>query len=72
MSKVIYDFKLLDLRSMDWNKKFEDLGLDVYEQNAIITSIEHEFHTVFEDNVFDNFTNFNEVLRFVANDHNCF
>ena len=49
-----------------------DLGLDEFEQTAILTSIEHEFHTVFEDRVFEHFETLNEVKKFVANDHNCF
>lgn len=72
MSQVIYNFHLLDLAKLDWDANFEQNGLDEYEQIAVITGIEHEFHTVFEDHVFDNFKNFNEIRRFVGNDHNCF
>ena len=72
MSQVIHNFKLLDLHKLDWNKKFDDLGLDEYEQTAILTSIEHEFHTVFEDRVFESFETFSEVQRFIVSDHNCF
>ena len=72
MSQVIYRFKLLDLRSLDWKAGFNNLGLDIFEQNAILTSIEHEFHTVFEDRIFESFTNFDEVKKHIANDHNCF
>ena len=72
MSQVIYNYKLLDLKTLDWDKSFDDLGLDIYEQTALLTSIEHEFHTVFEDRIFESFTNFNEVLKFVTTDHNCF
>jgi acyl carrier protein len=72
ISQVIHNFKLLDLHKLDWNADFDSCGIDEYEQTAILTSIEHEFHTVFEDRIFENFRNFNEVLRFVASDHNCF
>lgn len=72
ISQVLHKFKLLDLHSLDWDAKFDDLGLDEYEQTAILTSIEHEFHTIFEDNRFDHFTNFNEVAQFISTDHNCF
>ena len=72
MSQVIYKYKLLDLKTLDWNKSFDDLGLDIYEQNAILTSIEHEFHTIFEDNVFENFKTLDEVKRFIGSDQNCF
>jgi acyl carrier protein len=72
MSQVIYNFHLVDLNKLDWDADFESNGIDEYEQIAIVTGIEHEFHTVFEDHVFDNFKNFSEIRRFVANDHNCF
>ena len=72
MSQVIHKFKLLDLHSLDWRAKFDTLGLDIFEQNALITSIEHEFHTVFEDRIFESFTNFEEIKNQIANDHNCF
>lgn len=36
--------------------------MDEYEKEAILTSIEHEFHTVFEDRVFESFKSFNEVM----------
>lgn len=65
-------FKLLDLFKLDWNQHFDNLGIDEYEQTAILTSIEHEFHTIFEDRVFENFTTFNEVKKFIATDLNCF
>ena len=59
MSHVIHKFRFLDLNTLDWSRSFEQLGLDEYEQTALLTSIEHEFHTVFEDRVFENFTNLN-------------
>ena len=72
MSQVIYNYKLLDLKGLDWSKSYEELGLDEYEWTAILTSIEHEFHTVFEDRVFESFNNFQEIQGFIARDHNCF
>lgn len=72
MSFVLHQFRILDLHSLDWDASFEQLGLDSLETTAILTSIEHEFHTVFEDRVFENFTSLGEVQRFIATDHNCF
>ena len=71
MSKVLYGFKLFDLHSLNWEEDLTNL-VDEYEQTALLTSIEHEFHTVFEDRVFENFKNLNEVKNFIASDHNCF
>ena len=68
MSQILHNFRLIDLHKLDWKQSFDDLGLDIYEQNAIITSIEHEFHTVFEDNIFDSFDNFDQIKRHVAGD----
>ena len=59
ISQVIENYKILDLHKLDWEKDFDECGIDEYEQTAILTSIEHEFHTVFEDRIFENFRNFN-------------
>ena len=72
ISKILYAFKIIDLHTLDWDVEFDNCGIDEYEQTSILTSIEHEFHTVFEDRVFENFRNFNEVKAFIASDHNCF
>ena len=72
MSQVLYNYKLFDLNSLDWNARLEDIGIDEFEQTALLTSIEHEFHTVFTDRVFENFKSLNDVKTYVATDHNCF
>ena len=71
MSKVLHGFKLFDLHTLDWTENLDKI-CDEYEQTAILTSIEHEFHTVFEDRVFENFKNLDEVKAFITADHNCF
>ena len=48
----------------------KDLGLDSLDQTALLTEIESEFSTVFEDRVFENFTNLNQVVIFLGSDHN--
>ena len=72
MMFVLHKFQLYDLKTLDWTKKFEDQGIDSLEMTAVVTSIEHEFHTIFEDNVFDSFQSFNEVKEHLANDPNAF
>ena len=42
------------------------------ESTALLTSIEHEFHTIFEDRVFENFENLNQVKDHLVMDHNAF
>jgi len=68
MHWAIYNFHLLDLETLNWNLSFDDQGLDSLDQTAIITSIEHEFHTVFEDKVFENLETFNEIKEFLVRD----
>ncbi len=54
---VLHRFRLYDLESFDWKKPWAAQGIDSLESTAIITQIEDEFHTIFEDRVFENFEN---------------
>ena len=72
MSKILHAYKLFDLHNLNWDSSFENIGLDSLESTAVLTSMEHEFHTVFEDRVFENFENLNQVKTFITTDHNCF
>lgn len=66
---ILRHFKKVDLRKIDWKKPLlEGLNLDEFERIALLTSIEHEFKTVFEDNVFDHFKNLEEVVSYLATD----
>ena len=58
MMFVINNYALFDLSTLDWSKPFEEQGIDSLESTALLTSFEHEFHTVFEDNLFDSFDTF--------------
>mmetsp|Transcript_21214 Transcript_21214/g.15228 ORF Transcript_21214/g.15228 Transcript_21214/m.15228 type:complete len:135 (+) Transcript_21214:26-430(+) len=69
---ILNNFAIYDLKTLDWSKNFSDNGIDSLESTAILTSFEHEFHTIFEDRVFENFENLNEVKNFIVTDHNCF
>ena len=69
---VLHQFKLYDLASINWKQPFEEQGIDSLEATALITSLEHEFHIVFEDNVFESFECFNDVKKQICNDHNAF
>jgi acyl carrier protein len=42
------------------------------EAISILTTIEDEFHTIFEDRVFENFDNLEQVKQHLALDHNAF
>ena len=65
MMHTIYKFHVLDLKDLDWLADFEDMGLDSLVQTAMITSIEQEFGIVFEDKVFDHFTNFSQIKNYL-------
>ena len=69
---VLHQFKLFDLETLNWKKPFATQGMDSLESTAFITSVEHEFHTIFEDNVFDSFDNIDDVRRQITLDHNAF
>ena len=69
---VLNNFGAYDLNSFDFSKSFENQGIDSLEQIAIITSIEHEFHTVFADHVFDSFQNMNDIKKNLVSDYHTF
>ena len=67
--KVLSHFDKVDLKTFKWEDDFtKDLKLDSLETTALITSIESEFTTVFEDRVFENFKNLEQVLIQLQND----
>lgn len=66
-----FDFKPLD--EIDFDMDYEkELGLDSLEWTALVTSIEHEFHTAFEDTLFDHYRTINDFVAHLEKDHLCF
>jgi acyl carrier protein len=66
-----FDFKPLE--EIDFDGDYEkDNGLDSLEWTALITSIEHEFHTVFEDNLYFHFRTINDFVSLLEKDHMAF
>lgn len=63
-------FDKINIKTFKWTDSFKDLGLDSLETTALLTSIEAEFNTVFEDRVFENFKNLDEVIVMLQSDHN--
>ena len=61
-----------DLEKFDWSAKFERNGIDSLEQVCLLTSIEEEFNTIFEDKLFEHFETLDEVKEHIVLDHNCF
>ena len=50
----------------DLSTPFDELGLDSLDKVAFLTSVESEFQTLFEDNVFDNFRSSQDVINFLS------
>lgn len=63
----------MNSKELKWTDDFEKkLKMDSLEQTALLTSVEQEFNIVFEDRVFDNFKNLEEVIRFIQGDNLAF
>ena len=66
-----FDFKPLE--EIDFDSDYEkELGLDSLEWTALITSIEHEFHTVFEDTIYEHLRTINDFVCLIEKDFSCF
>lgn len=66
---VLRHFEKVNLKQLDWNAHLEDgLKLDSLDRVALLTSIETEFNTVFEDNVFDHMNTLNQVVHHLTSD----
>jgi len=66
---VLRHFEKVNLKKLDWNAHLEDgLKLDSLDRVALLTSIETEFNTVFEDNVFDHLNTLNQVVLQITTD----
>ena len=61
--KVAMMFPKIDMNKFNLDMKFNDLGIDSLETIAVICTLEDEFHCVFEETVFDNFTCGRDVLN---------
>ena len=61
MMWVLHKFRLFDLATLDWDQDFDVIGIDSLETIAVVTSIEHQFHMVFEDKLFDSFRTLNQI-----------
>ena len=70
--KVVETMPMLNIQTFCFEKKFQDLNLDSLQSILFICELEKEFHCVFEETVFDNFTTPREVVRHLSNSHFCF
>jgi acyl carrier protein len=66
---ILRHFQQVDLRKLDWKATLlQGLKFDDYERIAFLTSVEQEFGTVFEDNVFDNLKTLEDVVGYLTMD----
>jgi len=70
---LLRQFNFKDLEETDFTADYEkDLKLDSLEWTALLTSIEHEFHTVFEDRLYEHFRTISEFINLLEKDHMAF
>lgn len=70
---VLRELDLKPLEEIDFDADYEkDLGFDSLEWTAIVTSIEHEFHTVFEDTLFEHYRTINDFVKEIESDFTSF
>lgn len=66
---MIRDLEIIPVRDVKFAADLrKDLRVDSLNIVALLTSIEHEFTTVFEDNVFEGIRNLDEVVTILARD----
>jgi NADH dehydrogenase (ubiquinone) 1 alpha/beta subcomplex 1, acyl-carrier protein len=67
--RVIRDLEIVDLKSVEFKADLRrDLRIDSLNVVALLTSIEHEFTTVFEDSVFEGVKTLDEVVTVLMRD----
>eukprot|EP00357_Protocruzia_adherens_P035524 CAMPEP_0115015614 /NCGR_PEP_ID=MMETSP0216-20121206/26883_1 /TAXON_ID=223996 /ORGANISM="Protocruzia adherens, Strain Boccale" /LENGTH=135 /DNA_ID=CAMNT_0002385787 /DNA_START=67 /DNA_END=474 /DNA_ORIENTATION=- len=70
---VLKNFEKINLRTFKWDDEFEnDLKFDSLEQTVLLTSLEEEFHIVFEDRVFEHFSTLDDVIHYISSDPQAF
>lgn len=67
---LLRQFDFMDLSKFDFEKDYEkELGLDSLDWTAILTSIEYEFHTAFNDTFYEHWRTINQVVDYLDGDH---
>jgi len=66
---LLRQFDYMDLKEFDFSKDYEkDLGLDSLDWTAILTSIEYEFNTAFNDTFYEHWRTIDEVVQHLSGD----
>jgi acyl carrier protein len=66
---ILRQFDFMDLEKFDFAADYEkELGLDSLDWTALLTSIEYEFHTVFNDTFYEHWRCINDVINHLEGD----
>ena len=63
---VMHQFEKIDMRTFTPHTTFKQLNLDSLETIAVVVALEREFHTAFEENVFDGFESPKDVIDYLT------
>lgn len=70
---VLRHFSQVDLRQLNWDCRImEDLKMDSLDRIAFLTSVESEFKTLFEDNLFDHMLSLKDIVQHLKLDSSLF
>ncbi len=58
----------MELEKFDFDTEYDKLGLDSLEWTALVSAIEGEFHTAFNDNLYDHFKTVNQFVELLEKD----
>ena len=67
--KILYDSELADINDFSFNQDIrKDLNLDSLSITVLISSIEEEFSTIFDEDVYEDCKNLGEVVDILIQD----
>lgn len=65
--KCVRHYEKINPRELNWEDNLTEVwDMDSLDTTALLTSIEHEFSVVFQDHLFDNFENLEQVIDFLT------
>lgn len=71
--RILHESELVDIRKFKFNMDFrKDLQIDSLNLTVIMTEIEHEFTTVFEDRIFEGVQRMEELVYLICRDEKAF
>ncbi len=65
---ILRQYDWIDLDNFDFKTPYDKLGLDSLDWTALLTSIEYEFHTVFNDTFYEHWKTVDEVVKHLDGD----